>query len=59
MTNLEIELTLDLFRTSLDVARNGRDNALVRITNLDIKYATLTADKAENWIKSVEQSSEA
>ena len=46
----------DLFRTSLDVARNGRDNALVRITNLDIKYATLTADKAEGWIRSVEQS---
>lgn len=46
----------DLFRSSLDVARNGRDNALVRITNLDIKYETLTANKVENWIKSVEQS---
>ena len=55
-TDADRQHLADLFRTSLDVARNGRDNALVRITNLDIKYATLTADKAENWIKSVEQS---
>lgn len=46
----------DIFRTSVDVARNRRDNSLVRITNLDVKLGTLSPEGAQRWIMEAEES---
>lgn len=46
----------DIFRTSVDVARSRRDNAFVRITNLDVKLGTLSPEDAQKWIMEAEES---